>query len=88
MNKVSDLKKQLLKELVSSVGPIFTRKQALSFVKSRGGSVADIRWVLNNKAFRASRGQYDVSSMMGTGSSQSSSSTEAGTGTTTSSPVV
>lgn len=63
MNKVSNDKKQLLQKMVESIGPIFTRKQALSFVTSNGGTVADIRWVFNNKAFRAGRGQYDVSSM-------------------------
>lgn len=88
MNKVSNDKKMLLQKMVESVGPIFTRKQALSFVKSNGGSIADIRWVLNNKQFRAGRGQYDVSSMMTSLSSGSNTQpSETGTATSTSSQV-
>lgn len=66
MTKVSDAKKALLVEIVQNLGNIVTRKQVLTFVKSKGGSVADVRWIFNNKSARAGRGQYDLSALNGT----------------------
>ena len=64
MTKVSDAKKALLAEIVQNLGNVVTRKQILGFVKGRGGSVADVRWIFNTKNVRAGRGQYDLSTLM------------------------
>jgi len=65
MTKVSTEKKELAEKIVQALGPIVTRKQVLAFVKSNGGAVADVRFIFNNKNFRAGRGQYDLSSLNG-----------------------
>lgn len=64
MTKVSDAKKALLAEIVQNLGNVVTRKQVLTFVKARGGSVADVRWIFNSKNARAGRGQYDLNALV------------------------
>lgn len=62
--RLNDKKKAILDLLVENFGAVFTRKQALALIKSNGGTIADVRFIFNNKAFRAGRGQYDVSSLI------------------------
>jgi len=57
-------RKEVLQLLVNAYGPVFSRKQALALVKSKGGNIADVRFIFNNKALRAGRGNYDVSSIV------------------------
>lgn len=63
MTKVSVAKRDLAAKIAENLGNIVTRKQVLGFVKSNGGSIADVRWIFNNKLFRAGRGQYDLSKL-------------------------
>ncbi len=60
MNKLSNAKQALLEELKERVGVVVSRQQVLSYIKARGGSIADVRFIFNNKVFRAGRGQYDL----------------------------
>jgi len=69
MTKVSDAKKALLAEIMQNMGNMVTRKQVLAFVKSKGGSVADVRWIFNTKSARAGRGQYDLNALFSGASS-------------------
>jgi len=81
MTKVSDTKKAFLNEIVQNVGTVVTRKQVLGFVKSRGGTIADVRWIFNSKSARAGRGQYDLTSLVNGTASASSESEASSTAT-------
>jgi pyruvate/2-oxoglutarate dehydrogenase complex dihydrolipoamide acyltransferase (E2) component len=81
MTKVSDAKKALLGEIVQNVGTVVTRKQVLAFVKTKGGSIADVRWIFNNKLVRAGRGQYDLSKLANSNATDSTEETEPATAT-------
>lgn len=54
----------LVTQLVENLGTIVTRKQVLAFVGTIGKSNADVRWLFNNKIFRAGRGQYTLAPLL------------------------
>lgn len=62
--RLTDAKKNLVEALAKSLGPVVTRKQVLDYTKSVGLDITAVRWLFNNKAFRAGRGQYDLSSLL------------------------
>lgn len=59
-----DRRQQLVTELVTQLGPVVTRKQVLAFCESTGRVLNDVTWLLNNKTFRASRGQYTLQPLL------------------------
>lgn len=59
-----DARRQLVVELVTRMGPIVTRKQILSFVQETGRTHNDVTWLLNDRQFRASRGQYTLQPLL------------------------
>lgn len=50
----------LVSGLIEKHGVIVTRKQVIAFATSVGKSNADVRFIFNNKMFRAGRGQYTL----------------------------
>jgi hypothetical protein len=54
----------LVTGLVEKHGVIVTRKQVLAFAASIGKSNADVRFLFNNKMFRAGRGQYTLQPLL------------------------
>lgn len=50
----------LVSGLIEKHGLIVTRKQVIAFATSVGKTNADVRFLFNNKMFRAGRGQYTL----------------------------
>lgn len=57
-------RQDLVRQLVENLGTTVTRKQVLSFVGTLGKTNADVRWLFNNKMFRAGRGQYTLQPLL------------------------
>jgi hypothetical protein len=64
----------LITGLVEKHGVIVTRKQVLAFAASVGKTNADVRFLFNNKMFRAGRGQYTLQPLLVDDSATSASS--------------
>lgn len=64
LGRNADARRQLIVELVTQLGPVVTRKQVVSFVQSTGRTHNDVTWLLNDKQFRASRGQYTLQPLL------------------------
>jgi hypothetical protein len=62
--RLTDAKTNLVEALAKNFGNVVNRKQVLDYVKSVGLDIKAVRWLLNNKAFRAGRGQYDLSTLL------------------------
>ena len=65
--KLNEKKREIVESLNDAFGAIVSRKQTLAFIKSRGGTIADVRFIFNTKSLRAGRGQYDLSSLLSNG---------------------
>ena len=63
----------LVQGIVAAHGLVVTRKQILAHAASVGKSTADVRWLFNNKAFRAARGQYTLAPLVDDSSAVSTS---------------
>lgn len=50
----------LIQGLIEKHGLVVTRKQVIAFAQSVGKTNADVRFLFNNKMFRAGRGQYTL----------------------------
>jgi len=50
----------LVLSIIEKHGLVVTRKQVLAVAQSMGKTNADVRFLFNNKAFRAGRGQYTL----------------------------
>lgn len=61
--KLSNDKRALVTSLQAKFGNTVTRRQVLDFVGTSGEKP---RWLFNNKAFRAGRGSYDLTKVLGT----------------------
>jgi hemolysin-activating ACP:hemolysin acyltransferase len=57
----------LVQEFVEKLGVIVTRKQVIAFLQSTGRTQAEATWLFNNRAFRASRGQYTLQPLIADG---------------------
>jgi hypothetical protein len=65
----------LVQSIVEAHGLVVTRKQILAHATAAGKGTADVRWLFNNKLFRAGRGQYTLAPLVD--SSAVNASTEA-----------
>lgn len=54
----------LVQGLIEKHGTVVTRKQVLAFAQSIGKTNADVRFLFNNRLFRAGRGQYTLQPLM------------------------
>lgn len=57
--KLNDTKRETIRDLYATFGGLVTRKQVLEFIKSRGGTIADVRFVFN-KRLRVNRASYNI----------------------------
>lgn len=62
--KLNDKKRALVEQLVDKFGNLVTRKQVLSYVKSTGLTIQDVRFIFNTRSLRAGRATYDLSSLV------------------------
>lgn len=61
--RLSDEKKSLVTALRTQYGDTVTRKQVLAYTDAN--SLEKPRWLFNNKNFRAGRGAYDLTKVVG-----------------------
>lgn len=67
----------LVQGIVAAHGLVVTRKQILAQATAMNKSVADVRWLFNNKIFRAGRGQYTLAPLVDDNSAVNAAQTEA-----------
>ena len=64
LGRNADARRQLIVELVTQLGPVVTRKQVVSFIQATGRTRNDVSWLLNDRQYRASRGQYTLQPLL------------------------
>lgn len=57
--------------LIEKHGVVVTRKQVIAFAQSMGKTNADVRFLFNNRLFRAGRGQYTLQPLVLAGATSS-----------------
>jgi len=57
-------RQDLVSGLIEKHGVIVTRKQVIAHAQSVGLSNAEVRFLFNNKMFRAGRGQYTLAPLV------------------------
>ncbi len=67
----------LVQSIVAAHGLVVTRKQILAHATAQGKGTADVRWLFNNKLFRAGRGQYTLAPLVDDSSAVNAVQTEA-----------
>jgi len=67
-------RQQIVMSLLETFGPVVTRKQVLDHVQTIGKDYNDVTWLLNNRLFRVSRGQYTLQPLLMVEESVSTSS--------------
>jgi hypothetical protein len=58
------VRQQIVVSLLETFGPIVTRQQVLDHVQTIGREYNDVTWLLNNRLFRAARGQYTLQPLL------------------------
>ena len=58
------VRQQIVVSLLETFGTVVTRKQVLEHVQVIGREYNDVTWLLNNKLFRAARGQYTLQPLL------------------------
>lgn len=58
------VRQQIVVSLLETFGPVVTRQQVLDHVQTIGREYNDVTWLLNNRLFRASRGQYTLQPLL------------------------
>jgi hypothetical protein len=58
------VRQQIVVSLVETFGTIVTRQQVLDHVQTIGREYNDVTWLLNNRLFRAARGQYTLQPLL------------------------
>jgi hypothetical protein len=57
-------RQQIVMSLLETFGTVVTRKQVLDHVQTIGKDYNDVTWLLNNRLFRAARGQYTLQPLL------------------------
>lgn len=57
-------RQQIVLSLLETFGTVVTRKQVLDHVQTIGREYNDVTWLLNNRLFRAARGQYTLQPLL------------------------
>lgn len=57
-------RQEIVVSLLTTFGVIVTRQQVLDHAQSIGREYNDVTWLLNNRLFRAGRGQYTLQPLL------------------------